>query len=34
MSRTVLRWALGLFYAAASWFHLTALAPFLGIMPA
>lgn len=34
MIRTGLRWLLGLFYLAAGWFHLTAPAPFLAIMPA
>ena len=33
MIRTGLRWLLGLFYLAAGWFHLTAPAPFLTIMP-
>ncbi len=33
MARNVLRWLLGLFYAVAGYFHLTAPAPFLKIMP-
>ena len=33
MIRTVLRWLMVLFYAVAGWFHLTAPAPFLRIMP-
>lgn len=34
MRRTVLRWVLALFYAAAGYFHLAAPGPFLKIMPA
>lgn len=33
MIRVILRWLLGLFYAVAGWFHLTAPEPFLRIMP-
>ena len=33
MIRICLRWLLGLFYAVAAWFHLTAPEPFLRIMP-
>jgi uncharacterized membrane protein len=34
MTRTILRWVLATFYAAAGYFHLTAPGPFLKIMPA
>jgi uncharacterized membrane protein len=33
MMQLCLRWLLGLFYAVAAWFHLTAPEPFLRIMP-
>ena len=33
MTRTALRWLLAAIYAVAGWFHITAPAPFLGIMP-
>ncbi|WEK47950.1 MAG: DoxX family protein [Candidatus Andeanibacterium colombiense] len=33
MIRAGLRWLLGLFYAVAGWFHLTAPDPFLRIIP-
>lgn len=34
MARPILRLLLGMFYAVATWFHLTAPAPFLRIIPA
>ena len=33
MTRTILRWVLGLFYLVAGYFHLADPAPFLRIMP-